>query len=122
AADASWQASTAAGGNSLYQGEPVGRAYKVSYNRPFDTRESTIDGRSYLFSTEYPMIRFLEANGYDIAYGAGIDTDRYGSLLQNHRVFMSVGHDEYWSAAQRANVEAARDAGGNLGVFGGHEG
>ena len=28
---------------------------------------------------------------------------------------MSVGHDEYWSGEQRANVEAARDAGVNLG-------
>ena len=24
---------------------------------------------------------------------------------------MSVGHDEYWSGPERANVEAARDAG-----------
>jgi hypothetical protein len=118
--DTTWQAYNTYGGNSLYQGEPVGRAYKVSYNRPFDTRESTIDGRSYLFSTEYPMIRFLEANGYDIAYSTDIDTDRYGSLIQNHRVFMSVGHDEYWSGAQRANVEAARDAGVNLAFFSGN--
>ena len=26
------------GGNSLYTGAPAGRAYKVSYNRPFTTR------------------------------------------------------------------------------------
>jgi N,N-dimethylformamidase beta subunit-like, C-terminal/Concanavalin A-like lectin/glucanases superfamily/Bacterial Ig-like domain/Bacterial Ig domain/Calx-beta domain len=36
-------------------------------------------------------------------------------------VFLSVGHDEYWSAAQRANVEAARDAGVNLAFFSGNE-
>ena len=34
---------------------------------------------------------------------------------------MSVGHDEYWSANQRANVEAARDAGVNLAFFSGNE-
>ena len=34
---------------------------------------------------------------------------------------MSVGHDEYWSGAQRANVEAARDAGVNLAFFSGNE-
>ena len=34
---------------------------------------------------------------------------------------MSVGHDEYWSAEQRNNVEAARDAGVNLAFFSGNE-
>ena len=34
---------------------------------------------------------------------------------------MSVGHDEYWSGAQRANVEAARDAGVNLMFLSGNE-
>ena len=34
---------------------------------------------------------------------------------------MSVGHDEYWSGGQRANVEAARDAGVNLAFFSGNE-
>src|SRR5581483_1992899 len=50
-----------------------------------------------------------------------MDTDRHGTLLKNHRVFTSAGHDEYWSAAQRANVEAARDAGVNLAFFSGNE-
>src|SRR5439155_17743422 len=30
-------------------------------------------------------------------------------------------HDEYWSGGQRANVEAARDAGVNLAFFSGNE-
>ena len=54
------------------------------------------------------MIRWLEANGYNLTYASGVDTDRRGAApIQQHRVFLSVGHDEYWSAAQRANVEAA---------------
>ena len=36
-------------------------------------------------------------------------------------MFLSVGHDEYWSGPQRANVEAARDAGVNLAFFSGNE-
>ncbi|MGO8366807.1 N,N-dimethylformamidase beta subunit family domain-containing protein, partial [Rhizobium johnstonii] len=32
-----------------------------------------------------------------------------------------VGHDEYWSGQQRANVEAARDAGVNLQFWRGNE-
>src|SRR3546814_11926122 len=56
----------------------------------------------------------MERNGYDISYIAGVDTDRRGQELLNHNVFLSVGHDEYWSGEQRANIEAARDAGVNL--------
>src|SRR5581483_11921704 len=51
-----------------------------------------------------------------------MDTDRHGTLLKNHRVFTSAGHDEYWSAAQRANIQAARDAGVNLAFFSGNIG
>jgi len=55
------------------------------------------------------MVRFLEANGYDASYTSGLDTETRGPLLRNHKVFVSSGHDEYWSGTQRANVEAARD-------------
>src|SRR5690606_19198422 len=51
----------------------------------------------------------------------GVDADRRGTEIREHRVFLSVGHDEYWSAGQRANVEAARDAGVNLAFFSGNE-
>ena len=67
------------------------------------------------------MIRWLEANGYDTSYVAGADVDRSAAMLQQHKVFMSVGHDEYWSGNQRANVEAARDAGVHLAFFSGNE-
>jgi len=118
--DTTWHAYNRYGGNSLYFGQPAGRAYKVSYNRPITTRSTSFE--DYVFNAEYPMIRFLEANGYDVSYASGVDTDRHGSaILLNHRVFMSVGHDEYWSGQQRANVEAARDAGVHLAFLSGNE-
>ncbi|MEU4424418.1 N,N-dimethylformamidase beta subunit family domain-containing protein [Actinoplanes sp. NPDC024001] len=117
--DTTWQAYNTYGGNSLYTGSPAGRAYKVSYNRPITTRGT--GSEDAVFNAEYPMVRFLEANGYDVSYFSGIDTDRRGALLRNHRVFLSVGHDEYWSGPQRANVEAARDAGVHLAFFSGNE-
>ena len=76
---------------------------------------------NYYFAEEYPMTRFLERNGFDVSYFAGIDTDRLGSEILEHKIFLSVGHDEYWSGDQRANVEAARDAGVNLAFFSGNE-
>ncbi len=67
------------------------------------------------------MIEFLEEQGYDVTYTSGSDVDANGSLLLNHKVFISSGHDEYWSAAQRANVTNARDHGVNLAFFSGNE-
>ncbi|MFI7544406.1 N,N-dimethylformamidase beta subunit family domain-containing protein [Actinoplanes sp. NPDC049599] len=117
--DTTWQAYNTYGGNSLYVGSPAGRAYKVSYNRPVTTRGTGAEDA--VFNAEYPMVRFLEANGYDISYFSGVDTDARGALLRNHKAFLSVGHDEYWSGRQRANVEAARDAGVHLAFFSGNE-
>lgn len=126
--DETWQAYNDYGGNSLYKctvacppGTPLAykSAFKVSYNRPFN---STGDqGHSWLMDTEYPMIRFIEANGYDVSYLSGGDVNTRGSLLLNHKMFVSSGHDEYWSGPQRSNVEAARDAGVNLAFFSGNE-
>ena len=120
--DTTWQAYNGYGGNSLYFGSPAGRAYKVSYNRPFDTRGGGAGpSSSWVFSAEYPMVRWLEANGCDVSYFTSVDADRYGSRLLGHKAFLSVGHDEYWSAAERSNVELARGAGVHLTFFSGNE-
>ncbi len=78
--DTTWQAYNQYGGNSLYVGGPgtdPGRAYKVSYNRPFTTRGTAPEDS--LFNAEYPMVRWLERNGYDVSYFTGVDTDRFGA-------------------------------------------
>ncbi len=118
--DTTWQAYNDYGGSSLYNGpQPIGRAYKVSYNRPFNTRADSAE--DFVFNAEYPAVRWLERNGYNVSYFTDLDSDRNGSLIQNHKVFLSVGHDEYWSGGQRANVEAARAAGVNLAFLSGNE-
>ncbi|MBC7947533.1 MAG: DUF4082 domain-containing protein [Chitinophagaceae bacterium] len=127
ASDATWQAYNVYGGNSFYTGTtsfPNGHATKVSYNRPFLTRSGGGGGgamEDWIFNAEYPMIRFLERNGYHVTYTTNLDMARNGSLILNHRIFLSVGHDEYWSAEQRAHVEAARNAGVHLAFFSGNE-
>jgi hypothetical protein len=113
--DTTWQAYNDYGGNSLYTGSPAGRAYKVSYNRPFNTRAA--NPLSWFFGAEYPMVRWLEANGYDVSYFTGVDTDQNGSLIPSHKVLLSAGDDEYWSGNQRAKAEAARAAGVHLAFF-----
>ncbi len=116
--DTTWQAYNRYGGNSLYFGSPAGRAYKVSYNRPLRGASE----ENELWNAEYPMIRWLERNGYDVSYQSGVDTDRLGAAaIERHEVFVTAGHDEYWSGNQRANVEAARDAGVNMAFFSGND-
>ena len=68
-------------GANTYYGlkPPYRRAYKVSYNRPWQTRATR--AINILFGAEYPMIRWLESQGYDVTYQSGIDTDRYQPLL-----------------------------------------
>ncbi len=126
--DETWQAYNTWGGSSLYAsnvGNPqldaaaddYARAYGVSYNRPLQST-SLVNGS--VFSDDYASIYWLEKNGYDVTYQAGVDTAANGSLLLNHQVFMDAGHDEYWSTDQRANVQAARDAGVNLAFMAGN--
>ena len=57
---------------------------------------------------------------------AGVDVDRLdatgkGLQLTNQKVYISCGHDEYWSGGQRVNVEAARAAGVHLAFWSGNE-
>ncbi|WP_052435572.1 DUF4082 domain-containing protein [Bradyrhizobium japonicum] len=128
--DETWQAYNGWGGANFYggngpaTGQGAGRAYAVSYNRPIATRGGvgTYAGpQDYLFGAEYAGIFWLEQNGYDVSYMAGVDVDRFGSLLLNHKTYVDAGHDEYWSGQQRTNVEAARDAGVNLMFWSGNE-
>jgi len=144
--DTTWQAYNPWGGSNLYGGTTplnpadmiaymppncgcglgaIGRGYAVSYNRPIITNTSTgflaAGPQDFVFSEEFPAIQWLEQNGYDVSYVSGVDVARSQGLLLNHQVYLSVGHDEYWSGEQRANVTAARDAGVNLAFWGGND-
>ena len=122
--DEAWAAYNPYGLGSSYGGRTANevggtRAYKVSLNRVNVNRGD--NATNNFFHAEYALARFLERNGYDVTYQGGIDGDRHGALLKNHKMYISVGHDEYWSGPQRKNVEAARDAGVNLVFMSGND-
>ncbi len=128
ATDATWQAYNGYGGNNLYNGTtnfPSGHAVRVSYNRPFFIYNAGFAtdnrGSDWYMSDDYPMIRWLERNGYDVSYTSCIDLVRNGGLVLNHKIWLSNGHDEYWSKEMRTNIEAARTAGINIAFFSGNE-
>ncbi len=126
---------------SLYRWNSRGKqAYKVSFNRPYAASPNSAaaygvgagefltnfqpKNRTSSAGWEYNMVRWLERSGYDVTYCTDVDThnnflDIYTTkpLLWLHKAFLSVGHDEYWSAQMRQNVETARDYGVSLGFF-----
>ncbi len=106
------------GGASLYQDYThtlsAGRAFKVSMNRPFYLNQGT----GYLFFWEYPMVRWLEKNGYDVSYLSDDDVNNSKTnVLLNYKGILLVGHSEYWSSTMRSNLQQAVNKGVNLAAF-----
>ena len=98
------------GGKSTYVTHIAGPpATHVSFDRPF------LDS---LIGWEYPLVRFLENRGYDVAYQTDLDTHRDPASLQQHRLVIANGHGEYWTSTIRDAFETARAAGTNLLFFG----
>ncbi|HET7723852.1 MAG TPA: N,N-dimethylformamidase beta subunit family domain-containing protein, partial [Propionibacteriaceae bacterium] len=85
--DTTWQAYNPYGGyNAYYTANGVdGNAWKLSYNRPFTTRGGELE--NWLFNAEYPMLLWLERNGYDVSYTTHIDTGLHPERLLEHRTF-----------------------------------
>ena len=109
------------GGRSLYAFNSGGHpARAVSFDRPYamDPYGVALDGAGeFLRRFDYNTVRWLEREGYDVAYATDVDTHRSADLSR-HRVFLSVGHDEYWTWEMRDHVEAARDRGVHLAFLG----
>lgn len=109
-----WEAYNAWGGRSLYN-FGMERAYRVSFERPFDHQAGTP------LWWEIQLVRFLEREGYDVSYQTDIDTSRDASTLLQHRLVISAGHDEYWTTEMRNGFERALAAGTNLAFTGSND-
>jgi len=122
-----WQAYNTWGDASLYGSigadrqyvANTRRAYRVSYDRPYDP---TLSGaRNEFFGWEYNYVRWAESQGYDMTYTTNVDVSLGSAALTNHKLFVSLGHDEYWTKQHRDAGESARDAGENEAFFSGNE-
>ncbi|PSM49551.1 Ig domain-containing protein group 1 domain-containing protein [Chroococcidiopsis sp. CCALA 051] len=107
------------GGYSLYTYNSIGgqKALKVSYDRPFSAASIRPEEMHSILRWERHMVRWLESQGYNVSYVTNMDVHENPQLLRQHKIFLSVGHDEYWSLEERNAVEQARDAGVNLAFF-----
>ncbi len=128
---ASWQAYNRWGGYSLYYGNhdgnlsfthaPAGGTYDdrariVSFDRPYD--HDWASGAADFVGNEFPVIFQAEQLGLDVTYWTDVDLHARPRLLSNHKGLVSMGHDEYWSAAMRDGATQALAGGVNLAFLG----
>ena len=69
---------------------------------------------------EILFVQWAEAQGIKLSYAISEDLDRDPDLLAGVSLYLSVGHDEYWSLAMRDQVESFIEAGGNAAFFSGN--
>jgi hypothetical protein len=101
------------GGYSLYayNGRHKVQGRRVSFDRP----------QSSQFSRwEEPFVKWAETAGYAIDYCVNSDLEFRPELLKHYKLVLSVGHDEYWSAPMRDNLEKYIGDGGNVAFFSGN--
>jgi hypothetical protein len=98
---------------------------RVSFDRPYGKYCQVIDqplsqGSGEFLLWEFPLAYWLEQHGYDVTYCSNTDVHADPRCVRRARVFLSVGHDEYWSLEQFRNVQAAVDAGTSACFFSGN--
>ena len=141
-----WQAYNDWGGPSLYTGgthvsferplakgfltkpEPARRKMQPRPDREglwfFEWAEplgvSVWSGGAGWFNWERPFVRWAEAQGYAVDVAISQDLEQHPEVLDGHRLFLSVGHDEYWSWGMRDALDAFVADGGNAAIFSGN--
>ena len=109
------------GSNGPMSGGTANRGHAMTYHRPIVTRAGI--PQTYPLYTEFALIRYLERMGFDVTYSACKDwREGVGApTLATCKIYISHGHDEYWSQGMRDKWEALRDAGKHLIFMSGNE-
>ena len=134
------------GGHQVSFDRPFGRGMLVREHTERDDRKSRpahtgedpdVDGviyQQYRFAHGYPgymssagwftyerrFVEWAHRNGIALDYAVSSDLEHEPAVVQGYRLVMGVGHDEYWSAAQRDTVEAHVAGGGNYASLSGN--
>jgi YD repeat-containing protein len=122
---ATYQAYNSFNGHSLYRFNSAGfqtitgtgRAVKVSFERPY---VNDYNDANWFLKADFPMVAWLEREGYDVDYTESVSVDSNPGQLLNHKTLVLSGHDEYWSEAEMNGYKAARNAGVNIASFSGN--
>ncbi len=133
------------GGSRVSFDRPFGRGMLIRQETERDDRkarprfrgeEPDADGliyQQYRFANGYPgfmssagwftyerrFVEWAEAAGIDLDYAVSSDLEDPSTVV-GYDLIVSVGHDEYWSAAQRSTLERHIGGGGNFASFSGN--
>jgi len=97
-------------GGQCFYGPPI--AEGGSDDRPVVSFERPCPLWDYLLYDE-PIVTWLEANS-SVEFCTNWDIHADPLLPAPYQLFVSCGHDEYWSQAMRDRVESFANAGGNV--------
>lgn len=134
------------GGRVVSFARPFGRGMLVRPETERDDRKSRptyrgeepdVDGliyQEYRFAHGYPgfmgsagwftyerrFVEWAEAQGIAFDYAVSSDLDEGSDVIAGYDLVLGVGHDEYWSAGQRATIEEHVRGGGNYASLSGN--
>jgi hypothetical protein len=77
-------------------------------------------GGSGWWNWERPFTRWAESNGFRVDVANSQDLEQHPEILDGPRLYVSAGHDEYWSWGMRDALDAFVDGGGNAAIFSGN--
>lgn len=89
-----------------------------NWSRPLGL--SDWSGGSGWWNWERPFTRWAESNGFRVDAAISQDLEQHPDILDGPRLFVSAGHDEYWSWGMRDALDAFVEAGGNAAIFSGN--
>jgi hypothetical protein len=141
-----WHAYNDWGGPSLYTGgtrvsferplangflvkpEPIGRMMQREADREaMGFRDwarplglSDWSGGAGWFTYERTFTRWADSNGYQIDVAASQDLEQHPEILDAPRLYVSAGHNEYWSWGMRDALDAFVGRGGNGAILSGN--
>jgi hypothetical protein len=81
---------------------------------------SVWSGGAGWWNWERPFVHWATANGYRLDAAISTDLEEHPEVLDGHRLFVCVGHDEYWSWGMRDALDAHTAAGGNAAILSGN--
>lgn len=103
----------------------TGPHVRVGFDRPYSKYGQLFDaplsaGSGEYLLWEHPMTFWLEQQGYDVTYCSNLDLHFDPGILDQTKVFLSVGHDEYWTREMFENALKAKDNGLSFAFFSGN--
>ncbi len=98
---------------------------RASFDRPYGKYCQILDaplsvGSGEFLLWEFPLVYWMERQGYDVSYISNIDTHADAAGLKRARCWISTGHDEYWSLEMFDHMKQAVNDGLNLAFLSGN--